>query len=115
MAQLEFRLDIPWAGGLLLVGQKAHDMPLGSGQIHGFQRVGHGLVGAPVQDPDQMSVMVSQKDHLPNKKCSVLPNILAEDAPICKGFGKSLQIKLKARQKYRPAQTVHTNVRGEKT
>ena len=99
---MEGFLNILGAGGRFAMGKKTHDMPLGSGQIHGFQRVGHGLVGAPVQDPDQMSVMVSQKDHLPNKKCSVLPNILAEDAPICKGFGKSLQIKVEGPAKVSP-------------
>ena len=67
MAQLEFRFDIPGAGGLLLVGQVAHDVALGGGKLHLFQSAGHGLVGTPVQDPQHMSVVVVQKDHLPIK------------------------------------------------
>ena len=46
------------------------------GQIHGLQCVGHGLVGTPVQDADQMAVMSAQRDHL-LLKCSKLQIILA--------------------------------------
>lgn len=67
MAQLELCLQVPGTGGLRPVGKITHDPSLGSSKLHGFQRVGHGLVGTPVQYPGQMSVVVIQKKHLPDK------------------------------------------------
>ena len=67
MAQLKFFLDVPGAGRLGLMGQIAHNMSLGSGQFHGFQCAGHRLIGAPMEDPEHVSIMVIQKDHLPNE------------------------------------------------
>ena len=67
MAELKFLLQIPGTGRGLGVGQKAHDPSLGGGKLHLFQRVAHGLVGTPVQDPRKVSIVVLQKDHLLNK------------------------------------------------
>ena len=67
MTQLEFGFDIPGTGRGIPVGEISHNVSLGSRQLHGFQRAGHGLIGAPVQDPEHVSVVVIQKDHLHNE------------------------------------------------
>ena len=64
------------AWGIRLVDQIAHDVALGCRQIHLCQRIGHGLVGTPMQDPGQVAVMGLQESHL-QIKCSKLHNILA--------------------------------------
>jgi hypothetical protein len=62
--------------GIRLVDQIAHDVALCRRQIHLRQRIGHGLVGTPMQDPGQVAVMGLQESHL-QIKCSKLHNILA--------------------------------------
>jgi len=55
------------------VVQVAHDVALGSGKLQLFQSAGHGLVGAGMENPDEMSVMGFQRDHLPiNVACYLL-------------------------------------------
>ena len=61
---MELVFDIPGAGRLLLMGEVAHDMALGSSEVHFFQCGGHSLVGAPVEDADKMTEMDVQNDHL---------------------------------------------------
>ena len=51
-------------GGLGLAGKIAHDVALGGSEVHFLQRGGHGLIGAPVEDPDQMAIVAAQNDHL---------------------------------------------------
>ena len=70
MAQVKGLLNIPGTGGRGLTGQVAQDPALGSSQIHLLQRGRYGLIGAPVEDANQMADMVLQQDHL--QKGSVL-------------------------------------------
>ena len=64
MGQLKFRFQIPGAGCFLGMGQIGHNPTLGSGQLHFLQFRRHGLVGTPVEDPDEMSQVILQNDHL---------------------------------------------------
>ena len=84
MTQMKFRLDIPGTGRFLLMCNEAHNAALGGGEVHFFQCSGHGLVGTPVQDPDEMAVMNIQMNHL--QKCSVLQIILAQRIFLCNSF-----------------------------
>ena len=79
MAQVEGFFQIPGTGRLFLPGKKSHDMSLGSGELHFFQRRRHGLVGTPMQDTGIMTVILLQNDHL--LKCSKLRNYITT-API---------------------------------
>ena len=67
MTQLEFGFDVPGAWGRFPVGKISHNVSLSSCQIHGFQSVGHGLIGAPVQDTQHVSIVVIQNHHLQNE------------------------------------------------
>ena len=57
-------------------------MALGRSQIHLLQRAGDGLIGTPMQNPGQVTVMHIQFTHLLEicsvLKFSLLPNILAQ-------------------------------------
>ena len=64
VTQLERGFDIPGAGWFLLMGKVTHDVALGSGQLHFLQFRRHGLVGTPVEDPDEMTQVILQNDHL---------------------------------------------------
>lgn len=78
VAQLKFILDIPWAGLGIAVGKISHNVPLSSGQFHLCQRIGHRLIGTPVENANHVSVMLLQTDH-PQKR-SKLPIILSYTA-----------------------------------
>ena len=67
VGQLEFHFHIPGAGGLGLMHQIGHDAALGSSQFHVFQRIGHSLIGIPLEKAKQISVAIFQKEHLQNK------------------------------------------------
>ena len=67
VAQVEFLFNVPGTGGTFPVGDEAQDGALGGGQVVVHQRLGHPLVGAPVKDPDVVSEMFVQEDHLPIK------------------------------------------------
>ena len=72
---MEGFLNVPGAGGRRAVGEIAHNVALGRGQIHFFQRLCDGLVSAPVQDSGLVAIMHTQFDHLQIGsvlKCSLL-------------------------------------------
>ena len=73
MGQTELRFQIPGTGGLFGMGQVGHNVSLGTGKFHGFQGGVHGMMGTPVQDPNQKSVMGFQQNHLLiNVACYIL-------------------------------------------
>ena len=57
MAEVERLLKIPGAGGLVTVGQEAHQMPLSRGQVHGGQCLVHCLRRTPMEHPRHISEM----------------------------------------------------------
>jgi hypothetical protein len=57
MRQVEDLFHISGAGGLLAVGQIAHDVTLSGGELQFFQSAGHGLVCTPVRNAQKMSEM----------------------------------------------------------
>ena len=69
---MKFFLYIPGAGRLWLPGKKSHDMSLGCSQLHFFQGGCHSLIGTPVENPDQMTIVDLQQNHL--QKRSTLQN-----------------------------------------
>ena len=73
MGQLKFRFQIPGTGRFLGMGQVSHNPALGGSEVHGFQSASDGLVGTPVQNPDQKAVICFQKGHLLiNVACYIL-------------------------------------------
>ena len=62
---MKYFFNIPGTGGIFLAqGDVAHDVSLGSGQIHGKQGVCHGLVGAAVENADVVAVFGRHVYHL---------------------------------------------------
>ena len=64
VAEVEGFLDVPGTGRVLPVSEKAHDVALGCGQIHGGQGIGHGLVRENMEHPEQMAIVRCQRNHL---------------------------------------------------
>ena len=62
---MEFQFNISGAGGILLMGEKTHNASLRVCKIHFLQRDSHGLIGAPVQNPDKVAEFSGQNNHLP--------------------------------------------------
>ena len=67
VAQVEFLLNIPGAGGTFPVGDIAQNGALRGSQVKMHQCLSHPLVGAPVEDSDIVAEVPFQKDHLQNK------------------------------------------------
>ena len=89
MAQMEHLFNIPGAGWHIPVGKVTHDAALRRRQFHADKGVCHSLIRTPVKDPDPVTVMPFQKQHL--QKRSTLRFILASTFQKRNPFKESLQ------------------------
>ena len=95
VAQVKFLLNVLGAGRICPVGQIPHDPPLGGGQLHLPQSLGHRLGGGAVQKAEHVSVVIQPITSFPESFLGFFSRkSVAHDIIFCNPPEKNLQLHL---------------------